>query len=64
MMALVNIPLYCSKAERRVPGGVGGWGGVGWCKPIFLSNPQPSYFGLLLGWVAVALLWVGVMTIS
>ena len=25
-----------------------------------LSNPQPSYFGLLLGWVAAA--WLGVMT--
>ena len=27
-------------------------------------KPQPSYLGLLLGWVAVALLWVGVMTIA
>ena len=39
-------------------------GGVGWCKPIFVSNPQPSYFGLLLGWVAVAWLGFGVMTTS
>ena len=38
----------------------GGW----WCKPIFMSNPQPSYFGLLLGWVAVAWLGFGVMTIK
>ena len=61
-MALVNIALYCFKAEIRVSV-VGGWGGVGWwCKPIFVSNPQPSYFGLLLGWVAVALLGFGVMT--
>ena len=58
-MPLANIALYCSKAERRVPGG---WGG-GWCKSIFMSNPQPSYFGLLLGWVAVAWLGFGVMTI-
>ena len=36
---------------------------LGWCKPIFMSNPQPSYFGLLLGWVAVAWLGFGVMTI-
>ena len=35
----------------------------GWCKPIFLSNPQPSCFGLLLSWVAVAWLGFGVMTI-
>ena len=35
----------------------------GWCKPIFVSNPQPSCFGLLLGWVAVAWLGFGVMTI-
>ena len=35
---------------------------VGWCKPIFMSNPQPSCFGLLLGWVAVAWLGFGVMT--
>ena len=60
-MALVNIALYCSKAEIRVPVvGGGGW----WCKPIIMSNPQPSYFGLLLGWVAVAWLGFGVMTIS
>ena len=41
-MALVNIALYSSKAERRVSGG------VGWvvvvvvvvvCKVIFMSNP-------------------------
>ena len=61
-MALINIALYCSKAEIRVPVVVVG-GGVGWCKPIFMSNPQPSYFGLLLGWVAVAWLGFGVMTI-
>ena len=65
-MTLVNIALYCCKAEIRVPvvgwgGGVVGWGG-GWCKLIFVSNPQPSYFGLLLGWVAVAWLGFGVMT--
>ena len=35
----------------------------GWCKVIFMSNPQPSCFGLLLGWVAVAWLGFGVMTI-
>ena len=35
-----------------------GW----WCKPIFMSNPQPSCFGLLVGWVAVAWLGFGVMT--
>ena len=58
-MALINIALYCSKAEIRVPVVVGG----GWCKPIFVSNPQPSCFGLLLGWVAVAWLGFGVMTI-
>ena len=34
-----------------------------WCKPIIMSNPQLSYFGLLLGWVAVAWLGFGVMTI-
>ena len=28
-----------------------------------MSNPQPSCFGLLLGWVAVAWLGFGVMTI-
>ena len=28
-----------------------------------MSNPQPSFFGLLLGWVAVAWLGFGVMTI-
>ena len=60
-MVLVNIALYCSKAEIRVPGGWGGGGG-GWCKPIIVSNPQPSYFGLLFGWVAVAWLGFGVMT--
>ena len=38
-------------------------GVVGLCKPIFVSNPQPSYFGLLLDWVAVAWLGFGVMTI-
>jgi len=27
-----------------------------------MSNPQPSCFGLLLGWVAVAWLGFGVMT--
>ena len=59
-MPLANIALYCSKAERRVPGWVVG----GWCKPIFVSNPQPSYFGLLLGWVAVAWLGFGVMTMN
>ena len=37
-------------------------GGGGWCKPIIVSNPQPSYFALLLGWVAVAWLGFGVMT--
>ena len=37
-------------------------GGGGWCKPIFMSNPQPSCFVLLLGWVAVAWLGFGVMT--
>ena len=58
-MTLVNIALYCSKAEIRVPVGGGGW----WCKPIIVSNPQPSYFGLHLGWVAVAWLGFGVMTI-
>ena len=63
-MALVNIALYCSKAEIRVPVvGGGGGGGGWWCKPIIMSNPQPSYFGLLLGWVAVAWLGFGVMTI-
>ena len=63
-MALVNIALYCSKAEIRVPVVVG-WDGWWWwwCKPIIMSNPQPSYFGLLLGWVAVAWLGFGVMTI-
>ena len=60
MLVLVNVALYCSKAEIRVPGG--GWGG--WCKPIIMSNPQPSCFGLLLGWVAVAWLGFGVITIS
>ena len=35
---------------------------VGWCKLIFVSNPQPSCFGLLLGWVAVTLLGFGAMT--
>ena len=48
-------------------GGVGGVGGVGWgwwCKPIIVSNPQPSYFGLLLVWVAVAWLGFVVMTIK
>ena len=29
-----------------------------------MSNPQPSYLGLLLGWVAVAWLGFGVMTIQ
>ena len=29
-----------------------------------MSNPQPSCFGLLLGWVAVAWLGFGVMTIK
>ena len=61
-MAQIIIALYCSKAEIRVPvvgGGVGWW----WCKLIFMSNPQPSYFGLLLDWVAVAWLGSGVMTI-
>ena len=29
-----------------------------------MSNPQPSCFGLLLGWVAVAWLGFGVMTIT
>ena len=29
---------------------------------IFMSNPQPSCFGLLFGWVAVALLGFEVMT--
>ena len=53
-MALVNIALYCFKAEIRVPVVVVGVDGVGGCKPIFVSNPQQSYFGLLLGWVAVA----------
>ena len=37
---------------------------VGWCKPIIMSNQQPSYFVLLLGWVAVAWLGFGVMTIA
>ena len=41
-----------------------GGGGGGWCKPIIVSNPQPSCFGLLLGWVAVAWLGFGVMTKS
>ena len=59
-MALVNIALYCSKAEIRVPVVGGGW----WCKPIIVYNPQPSYFGLLFGWVAVDWLGFGVMTIS
>ena len=59
-MSLVNIALHCYKAEIRVPV-VGGDGG-GWCKPIFVSNPQPSCFGLLLGWVAVTLLCFAVMT--
>ena len=58
MNSLVYIALFFSKAERRVSVG---WGG--WCKPIIMSNPQPSYFGFLLGWVAVALLGFGVMTI-
>ena len=39
-------------------------GGGGWCKPIIVSNPQPSYFELLLDWVAVAWLGFGVMTIN
>ena len=50
-------------ADLKVPcGGGGGWWWW-WCKPIFVSNPQPSCFGLLLGWVAVAWLGFGVMTI-
>ena len=57
-----KVGLYCSEAESRVPCGVVGGGG-GWCKPIIMSNPQPSYFVLLLGWVAVAWLGFGVMTI-
>ena len=54
LLTLVNIALYCSQAEIRVGG---------WCKPIIMSNRQPSCFGLLLGCVAVALLGFGVMTI-
>ena len=57
---MVNFALYCSHAEIRVLV----VGGVGWCKPIFMSNPQPSCFGSLLGWVSVAWLDFGVMTIS
>ena len=30
---------------------------MGWCKPIIVSNPQPSCLGLLLGWLGF-----GVMT--
>ena len=58
-MPLANIAPYCSKAERRVPWVGGGWW---WCKPIFVSNPQPSYFGLLFGWFAIAWLGFAVMT--
>ena len=36
--------------------------GGGWCKPIFVANPQPSCFGLLLGKVAVA--WLGFWVIT
>ena len=65
MMALVNIALFCYKAEIRVPVVVGGGVVVvvvGWCKPIFVANPQPSCFGLLLGKVAVA--WLGFWVIT
>ena len=58
-VALSYLGLYCSKAESKVS--VVGW----WlCKPIFMSNPKPSCFGLLLGWLAVAWLAFGVMTTS
>ena len=55
------MPCIALKAEIRVPGG---GAVVGWCKPIIMSNPQPSCFGLLLSWVAVALLGFGIMTIT
>ena len=31
-----KVGLYCSRAENRVP--VWWGGGVGWCKPIIMSN--------------------------
>ena len=44
-MTLLNIALYCSKAETRVS--VGGWVV---CKVIFVSNQTTLHcFGLLVG---------------
>ena len=57
------MPCIALRLKEEFLGGGGGGGVVGWCKPIFMSNPQPSCFGLLLGWVAVAWLGFGVMTI-
>ena len=54
MMALVNIALYCSKAERRVPvgwgGGVGGGGGANRfsCQTHNQVNLGCFWVGLLL----------------
>ena len=50
-MALLNIALYCSEAERRVSGGVGG---VGWvCRVIFMSNPTYIKLFWVVGCVVV-----------
>ena len=48
-MALLNIALYCSKVERRVSGGVGGWVGW-WCAKSFSCQTQLTLhcFGLLV----------------
>ena len=51
LLSLINIALYCSHAEIRVLGGV--VGGVGWCKPIIVSNP--TFVELCLGCFGVVL---------
>ena len=59
-MALVNIALYCSKAGIRVPVVGWWWGGVV-MQTDFRVKPTTQ---LLLGWVAVAWIGFGVMTIE
>merc|ERR1719318_26840 len=56
-----KVSLYCSKAERRVSGGVGGGGG-GWCAKSFSCQTQLSLNCVKLFWSCFGVV-VGVLTI-
>ena len=61
-MTLINIALYCSKAEIRGPGGWGGGGG-GVVQTNFRVKPTTKLLWVAFGSGCCCLAWFGVMTI-